>query len=143
MKFSKFAAAVILGTIIAQAVHTIGAMLGMRYYMNPDFSPVWSKIMMPSSGPPPASFFYWSLGLGVVTWILFAGVYAVIKNGVPGSGSIRKGLIYGLLVFLVSGLSGSLALFLLINLPKGLIALWAAENLVIYLVNGAIVAKLS
>ena len=86
MKYLKLIIAVIIMTVIAQIVHGIGASFGMSYYTNPDFFPVWSKIMMPSNGPPPASFFYWSLGLGFISWILFAAIYSTIKNGVPGTG---------------------------------------------------------
>lgn len=139
----KFALTVIISTIAAQIIHMIGAGFGMGYYTDPNYFPVWSNIMMPSSGPPPASFLYWSLAIGIVTWAFFTWGYTILKNSVPGSGYLQKGMMYGILVFLVSGFSGSLALFLLINLPKGLIVLWGIEGLIILGINGIITAKLN
>lgn len=139
----KFISIVLLSTIVAQIIHMVGAGFGMNYYTDPNYFPVWSKIMMPSSGPPPASFLYWSIGIGIITWALFTWVYTILKNSIPGSGYLQKGVMYGILVFLVSGLSGSLPLFLLINLPLGLIVLWGIEGFIILGINGIITAKLN
>ena len=98
--------------------------------------------MMPVAGPPPATFFYWACGVGLITGLIFAYVYNVIKAGVPGSGIWGKGAWYGVLVFLVGGLPGHLAIFLMIHLPKTLIASWAVESLVVSVVGGWIVAWL-
>lgn len=142
MKTVKFIIAVILLTVVAQVVHTVGAMLTMKYYLDPNFFPVWSKVMMPCAGPPPPSFMLWALGLGLISWAIFCAVYMILKSGVPGKSGIYKGLLFGLLMFLVGGLSGYFALFLMINLPLGLIAEWGIESLVILLINGAIAALL-
>lgn len=142
MKTWKPVIAVILLTIVAQIIHTLGASFSMNYYTNPDYFPVWSKIMMPYAGPPPASFMLWALGLGLLTWIIFVAVYKIVKAGIPGNSPVVKGLAFGLLVFLISGFSGSVSLFLMINLPLGLIISWAVEGLLILLVNGVITAVL-
>jgi hypothetical protein len=49
---------------------------------------------------------------------------------------------YGFLVFLVGAIPGYFALYLLINLPTVLIALWAVESLILCLIGGMVVAKL-
>jgi hypothetical protein len=143
MKTLKFIVSVVLMVIVAQVVHTIGAMMAMRYYMDPNLAQVWSKVMMPSAGPPPASFFYLSLGLGLILWAVFIAVYIVMKNGVPGKGALQKGLMFGLLIFLVSGLSGAIGMFLTVNIPKGLNFMWTVESLIILLANGVIAASLN
>lgn len=142
MKIVKWIIAIVLSVVVAQIVHTAGAMMSMKYYMDPKLALFWSKIMMPSAGPPPASFFYWSLGLGIVSWLLIVIVYSVLRSAVPGKGAALKGLCFGFLIWLVSGLSGSFAMFLTINLPKYLIASWTIEELIILLINGMIIAAL-
>jgi len=99
--------------------------------------------MMPAAGPPPVSFTMYSIAFGLIGGILISLVYGVIKGGIPGNTLAKKGLVYGLLLFLVAGIPGSLAMFLLINLPVMLILLWAIEGLIIYLLGGMIIAKIN
>ncbi len=131
----------IVFAIVSQLIHSLGSILTMGFYTDPTYFPVWSKVMMPTEGPPPISFFYYSIIFGIITGILLASVYAIIRGGVPGTGT-KRGLMYGLLVFLLAGVPGSLSLYLLINLPSALITYWALENLFVYLINGAIFGKL-
>ena len=133
----------VLFAIVAQVLHTVCAFLAMSFYTNPDYFSVWSKIMMPAAGPPPAYFYVYSLLFGLLGGILFALVYTVIKEGIPVKSIAKKGLFYGFLVFLVGGVPGYLALILLVNLPFALIIIWAAETLVINLLGGMIAAWLN
>ncbi len=130
----------ILFAVFSQIIHTLGSWLTMNYYTDQNYSAVWSKIMMPTAGPPPTSFYLYSILFAVVIGILVAMVYGVVKNSIPGRTVAKKGLNYGLLVFLLAGVSGFLMTLLLINLPASLILWWAVENLVIYLIGGMIVA---
>lgn len=127
--------------IISQLIHSLGSIPTMGFYTDPTYFHVWSKVMMPAEGPPPTSFFYHSITFGIITGILLASAYAIIRGGVPGTGT-KRGLIYGLLVFMAAGVPSSLSLYLLINLPPALIAYWALENLAIYLIGGAIFGRL-
>jgi hypothetical protein len=143
MKIWKAILSIVLLVIVAQVIHTVGAMSTMNYYTNPNYFPVWSKLMMPYAGPPPASFQYLSLTFGLITWTLFVCAYWMVKTGIPGSNNITKGLLFGLIAFMVSGLSGTLPMILLINLPIKLIAYWGIENLVILSINGMITSELN
>lgn len=132
----------IVFAIVGQIMHSLGAWASMKYYLMESYFPVWSKIMMPTAGPPPAMFMYYSIAFALVTGILFALVYAVIKQGIPGKTLSRKGMIYGLIVYLVGNVPSYLAFKLLIYLPCGLIWAWAIEGLIINLINGILVAKI-
>ncbi|MFH1332255.1 MAG: hypothetical protein ABIH63_03135 [archaeon] len=130
----------VLFAVLGQIVHTIESFLTMSYYTNPAYFAVWSKLMMPTAGPPPASFYAYSIIFGIVSGILVALVYGVVRNSVPGNTVAKKGLNYGLLVFLVAGVPSFLSMLLLINLPAALILSWAFSSLVINLVGGMILA---
>lgn len=134
--------AAILFTLIAQIVHGIGAQFAMSFYTDPNYFPVWSKLMMPSAGPPPASFMIYGLIFGLISALIYAGVYDRLKNSVPGDGIVNKGLFYGLILFLVGVIPGYLSLYLLINLPALLIFYWAVEGLVIDLAGGIVIAAI-
>lgn len=131
----------LLSAIAGMVVHTAGSFLTMSFYMDPSLFGVWSKVMMPGPGVPPASFFVLSFFFGFLAAVLYAAVYSVLMKSIPGKGCL-KGLYYGLFLFLLAGLPGALSMYLLINLPAALIAFWALENLVVYAASGLLIARL-
>lgn len=140
--FGKIIITAIVCAVLGQIIHTIGAMITMSFYLDSNYFSVWSKIMMPGASAPPLSFTLISLGFALINGLIFASVYAVLKNSVPGRTLAKKGLIYGLLVFLLAGITTSLTLILLINLPIALLIYWAFESLMIYLLMGLITTKI-
>ena len=141
LNFARIIGAGIIFAILSQIIHTLGSIPTMSFFMDPTYYPVWSKIMMPTEGPPPPSFFYAAIIFAIINGILLALVYAIIRGGIPGKG-VKRGVVYGFLIFLVAGVPGALMLYLLINLPSALIAYWALENLIIALIGGTIFGKL-
>jgi len=131
----------VLFAVVGVIVQTLGAFPTMGFYMDATYFPVWSKLMMPTAGPPPITFYYYSVGFGIIAGILLALVYAIVRNALPSVG-VRRGIVYGFLVFLIAGVPGSLSLYLLVNLPSALIAYWALEDLVAYLLGGVILGRL-
>ncbi|MFC1562956.1 hypothetical protein ACFL4Z_02795 [candidate division KSB1 bacterium] len=129
--------------ILNQIVHGLCAGIGMGYYTDPQYFDVWSKLMMPQPGPPPASFMFYSILFNLITSFFFVFVYLIISESIPGTGLVKKGLFYGLIVFMLSGISGALGMLLLINLPSGLIVLWTIESLIICIIGGILVAKIA
>lgn len=142
MDFKKLFLAAIVFMIVAQVVHTIGAVVTMDHYLDSKYFSVWSKMMMPKAGPPPAEFFYFSIAFGFIAALIYTYAYAVLRKAIPGKDYLNKGLSYGSLIFLIGTVPGSLSLILLINLPMMLIITWAVEGLVIALVGGVLIAKI-
>lgn len=130
--------ATVVATIIAQVIHTLGATLAMSYYTDPQYFAVWSKIMMPKAGPPPASFMYLSLLFSLITYLIFVVFYNYFQGSIKTENNLLRGLYYGIIIFLMMGIGGMMSLFLLINLPLALIAYWTIEGLVIFLLAGLI-----
>jgi hypothetical protein len=140
-KWKRILISAIIFMIVAQAIHGTGVILEIDYYLDENYYPVWSSVMMPSIGAPPLDFFYYSILFNVLGGIFFVLVYSMVKGSLEG-GYERKGIIYGIMIFLVAGVPSTLSLLLLINLPAMLISLWAIENLVIYIFGGIITAKI-
>jgi len=142
IRIKKVLLAGIAFAVIAYVIHMAGAIAMMKYYQDPAYFAVWSKIMMPAQGPPPASFTYYSLSFSLIGGILFALVYEIVRSSFAGETYVKKGLYFGTLVFLVAGIPGFLSMYLLINLPAVLLAEWALESLVVYLAGGIVAAKI-
>jgi len=141
VKAWKIIVAAIVFMIISQVIHTIEAQITMNYYTDPTYFSVWSKIMMGKMGLTP-EFMYYSLTFAFIGGLLFTGVYTTIQKGVPEKTIAKKGLIYGLLIWLVGIIPGSLSMVLLINLPVDLIAYWTVTGLIINLLAGVAIAKI-
>lgn len=106
----------ILVAMISQVLSTIEAYLTMDIYMMEEYFPVWSRIMMPGEGPPPFTFFLYSIAFSLVLGWIYAAIFRVIEDGIPGTGYI-KGIWSGVILFLLSGVPFLLTTYLLINLP--------------------------
>ncbi len=140
--FWKWILGGIIFAVIAQLVHNLSAFFSMKFYLMPEYFSVWSKLMIPDAGPPPASFMWYALLFSFVAGLIFVFAYLFVKSSISVSGAVKKGFSYGCLVFLVGIVPFSLSLYLLINLPSALIWIWALESLIVYLINGMIVAAL-
>ena len=142
MKWGKIVLAAIVFTIIGQIIHTIFAQLEMAYYLMPEYFPVWSKIMMPTAGPPGMEFFTFSIILAFIAALIYSGAFDLLKASIPGASKIKKGIFFGIILFLVAGLPSMFTLYLLINLPAGLIASWTVSEFIIFLIGGAAIGKI-
>ncbi len=110
-------------------------------------------------------FFHWVYGIGPrgiyrssmmsqeLSWLvlacicnfLFATVfvagYALIYKILPSKG-LRKGLIYGFLIWLIGFMFPILRTYLSVNLSAAIIIYWMINTLVVYLLMGAITGSL-
>jgi hypothetical protein len=143
MELKPVILAAVIFAVVAQVVHTAGAIATMGYYYDAAYFAVWSKLMMPVAGPPPPEFTYLSLALGFVTSFIFVYAYVLLKKSIPGKDWTSKGINYGILLFLISTVPSTFSLLMLINLPTPLVMDWALEGLVIALAGGLVTAKLN
>lgn len=140
----RFVLAAIAFTVIAFVIHTVCSMLTMSYYTDPNYFPVWSKLMMPTAGPPPASFTYYSITFDFIIGLIFSYIYLFFKGCIPGKTLVNKGVFYGLVLFLVAGVPFFLTNYLLINLPIGLLVSWLfVDGLLTYVIGGIAIAWLN
>ena len=132
----------IVMAIVAMIVHTVESLLTMGYYTDPANFLLWSKLMMPGAGPPPAIFYAYSLLFAFVSWMLFGFVYIVLSGAIKEKDIVKRGLKFGTLIFLVGSLPGALTMVLLLNLPLGLIISWVISGLALNLAGGVAAAGL-
>lgn len=137
--WKQIALAAVAFVVIAQVIHTIGAIWMMDYYTNPAYFPLWSKLMMPGKGPPGAGFYLASAFSNFIIGLIFAAAYSLVT--LPGNG-VTRGVNYGAFLFLVVGVPFMLSVKLLIAVPGALLAEWLAESLVIYMAAGAAFSRI-
>ncbi|MDO9034338.1 MAG: hypothetical protein Q7U51_03960 [Methanoregula sp.] len=71
--------------------------------------------------------------------LLYSTVFHILRTGIPGAG-IRKGINYGILMFLLSGFPSMLGMWMLINLPAKFFIAGLVFGIIHYLVGGVIIA---
>jgi hypothetical protein len=142
MNWKRIIIAAIVFAIIAQVLRTVESMLTMDFYTDPAYFGVWSTLMMPTAGPPPAEFFYASIISSLIIAIIYASAYDVVKGSLPGKTAVKKGLQYGIFLFLLVQIPGLLGMYLLINLPTLLLVYWGISSLVISLIGGIVIARI-
>jgi len=69
---------------------------------------------------------------------LFVMVYDILYKGIPGTG-IKKGLTYGLLMWLVGALSGMVTMPFYMTIASTVIVYWVIQALVLNLLRGLII----
>lgn len=79
--------------------------------------------------------------VGLISSIIFAGVYALLYKAIPGKG-IQKGLAYGAIIWAVGALAGLPPLLFVMTISPVVIAYWVTAFLAKYLLLGAIVAAI-
>jgi hypothetical protein len=131
--------AAVLFTIASQVIIMFESAATMDIYMMPEYFPVWSRLMMPEMGPPPAVFFAMSILVSFALALTCAAVFWIVRPGIPGEG-ITRGFSYGLILYFISGVPSLLGMFLLINLPEKFFIAGTISSLVNFLTGGIIIA---
>ena len=126
--------------VIAFVVHQVEAMLTMDYYIMPEYFSVWSKVMMLRAGPPPMSFMIISLVFSYVTGVTLAAVYDFVKGLLPKKFWPKvinfSDLIIGLMVVFFT-----LPVYLLLNVPLGLLLAWLFSSVIIVVLGTMVFVK--
>jgi hypothetical protein len=121
--------------VLSMTVNMLASILTMSYYTDPAYSGLWSSIMMSTNGPPGAPFFIASALFSLMTGTIFAASYSLLKKSVPGKGMV-KGVIYGLMLFLIVGVPFTLTIYLMLAVPVALLLVWALSSLIVYKLSG-------
>lgn len=139
-QWKKFILLAIIYSVIANILWTASSFLTMPYYTDPKYFGVWSKIMMPQAGPPPGSFFGWTLLFSFLAGLMIALLYNLIKGNLDQSFWLKvfefSKIVLGLLLVF-----SYLPMFLMFNLPLALIIFWFITEIVVVLVNSIIIVK--
>ncbi len=79
--------------------------------------------------------------IGIIRALLFVLVFAILYKGIPGKG-VTKGMIYGVLVWIVGALTGMASMPFYMTIATGVVIYWIIQQLVLGVINGAIVGAI-
>lgn len=148
MKWKNLFLAAIAFAVISQIVYIAGAVLDMGYYTDTANAALWSKVMMPGPQPPGIEFYIISILVMLVAGFIFAYAYTITKQAFTLKKSFKSdrywevGLKFGLFLFLMTSLTGTLSMYLMFAVPSGLLLSWLAQGLVASLAAGVAFAKI-
>jgi hypothetical protein len=131
----------IIFTVISFVIHQIEAILTMKYYVMPQYFGVWSKLMMPSNGPPPASFMITSLIFTFVTGISITLIYYYLKDHLP-TGWKKRVFYFADLMIATYFVFFTLPVYLMFNVPVGLLVSWFISTFVIVTIASWMLVKI-
>jgi hypothetical protein len=141
LNIKKVALASVIFAVISFAVHQIEAFLTMKYYLMPQYLGVWSKIMMPSAGPPPTSFVITSLILTFVTGISVTLIYYYLKDHLPEN-RVKRVFYFADLMIATSFVFFTLPTYLMFNVPVGLLISWFISTFIILTAGSWVIVKI-
>lgn len=132
INWGKVALSGIIYTVIAMIVRNVEALATMKYYVDPQYFGVWSKLMMPKAGPPPVEFMITSLIFALVSGISLALVYYYVRDLLPKKEWPRIFFFADLMVAL-GFVFFTLPAYLMFNLPVMLLVSWFVSSFIILL----------
>lgn len=131
----------VIFTVISFVLHQVEALLTMKYYLMPQYFGVWSKIMMPSNGPPPASFMITSLIFTFVTGISITLIYYYLRDHLPKE-TRRRIFYFADLMLGTYFVFFTLPVYLMFNVPVGLLVSWFISTFIIVTANAWVLVKI-
>lgn len=141
ISWKKVALSATIFTAISFLLHQIEVVLTLKYYMMPEYFGLWSKSMMPTAGPPPASFMIKSLVFTFVTGVSIALIYYYLKDHLP-KGNVKRVFYFADLMIGTSFIFFTLPVYLLFNVPFGLLASWFIFNFIILTADSWVLVKI-
>jgi hypothetical protein len=141
LKIKKVLLASLIFTVISFVIRQVEAMLTMKYYLMPQYFGVWSKVTMPSNGPPPPSFMITSLIFTFVTGVSITFIYYYLKDHLPTE--TRKRIFYFADLMLGTYLVFfTLPTYLMFNVPVGLLISWFISTFIILTLGSWVMVKI-
>jgi hypothetical protein len=128
-------------TVIATVAHQVEAFLTMNYYMNPAYFGLWSKLMMPTAGPPPREFMITSTIITFTTGVSIALIYYYLKDILPKS-ALTRTFLFADLMIATSFIFFTLPVYLLFNVPVGLLISWFITSFLLLTAASAVIVKI-
>jgi hypothetical protein len=141
LNIKKVLLASLIFAVISFVIRQIEAILTMRYYLMPQYFGVWSRLMMPSNGPPPASFMITSLIFTFVTGISVSLIYYYLKDHLPVEKK-RRIFYFADLMLGTYFVFFTLPTYLMFNIPVGLLVSWFISTFIILTAGSWVMVKI-
>lgn len=137
----KLLLSALIFAVISYVVHMIEALLTIKYYLMPQYFGVWSKLMMPSAGPPPMAFTITSIVFAFVTGISIGLIYYYLRDHLPPVG-FKRAFYFADVLIATGFIFFTLPAYLMLNLPVGILVSWFISSFVILTAGSWVMVKI-
>ncbi len=134
IKWTQLILTAIVFMIVAQIIHTAGAIAMMGYYADPAYFSLWSKVMMSTAGPPGMDFYLLSMAGNFVIGLIFAWAYSIANKAIGDKGYMN-GVKFGVFLFLLAAVPYTFMTYMILSVPTMLNLEWALESLLVYTIS--------
>lgn len=141
IKWKKLFICGLIYFIFTTIIHQVEVILTLKYYLMPQYFGVWSKFMMPSVGPPPASFMIMSSTFTFASGLSIGLIYYYIRNLLPKQFWHRVTFFTDLMIG-TSFIFFTLPAYLLLNLPFQLLLSWFISGFIILFLTSLTLVKI-
>lgn len=136
-------------TIFSMVIHSVEAMLTMKYYLQPQYFGAWSRVMMPASqglggpnaGPPPLTYFVVSTIISFTIGISISLIYYYLKEYLP-KGYWKRATYFADLMAATSMVFFTLPVFLMFNVPLALLGSWFVSTFIVLVFTSMTIVKI-
>jgi hypothetical protein len=130
-----------LYTIIATVIRQLEVIWTMKYYTMPQYFGVWSKLMMPTAGPPPPEFMIMSIIFTFTSGMALTIIYYYLKEYLP-KGFWRRSTFFADVLISASFVFFTLPVFLLFNVPVALLGYWFVSTFIVIFLTSILIVKI-
>ena len=140
MKHVRFVRAVVAGLVANVLSFVVGGggyhLFGWVFALEPQAIWKWTPGL---NADMSLGWWVFLIGGNTLLAIVFAVVYAILFKGIPGTG-LRKGLVFGGIVWLVGVVPAIFTMYIMMNVHPAALLYFLTQSLVEYFVYGAAVA---
>lgn len=141
ISWGKLLITAVIFAVISYVIHTIEAMLTIKYYMMPQYSGLWSKLMMPVAGPPPMAFTITSIIFAFVTGISVGLIYYYLRDHLPPLG-FKRAFYFADVLIATTFLFFTLPSYLMFNVPVAILISWFVSSFIILTAGSWVLVKI-
>lgn len=87
----------------------------------------------------PATWWMILFVFNIVLAVIFAFIFALIRNGLPGKG-IQQGLVFGIIVWIVGPVPALITMYLMLDIADGALLYFTLQSFFEWLVYGSIIS---
>lgn len=131
----------LLYTILSTVVRQVELVWTMKYYLMPQYFGVWSKLMMPTAGPPPAEFMTTSLIMTFISGMAIVIIYYYLAEYLPKS-FWKRAMFFADILVSTSFIFFTLPAYLLFNVPAALLVYWFVSTFIVLFATSIFIVKL-
>lgn len=141
-KYGLIALSAVAFAVMAVIVHSAGILVTSDFFKDPAYAGMWNPFLKTATGLFSSLFFMELFAFNLVVGIAFAVVFFELRDILDLKTGFRKGLHFGVILFLVNVVPSAFGFLAFFNVPVVLAFWWGIQYMVVSLLGGLIFSSL-